>query len=152
VATQAKFVHVNLIAQDWRRLAEFYQRVFGCTPIPPERALWGEWLEDSTQLSGAQIRGVHLRLPGYGDNGPTLEIFQYNMQEERQKTAVNRPGFGHIAFPVHDVDAARDAVLEAGGDAVGKIVSTQIPGAGTITFVYMTDPEGNIIELQCWSH
>jgi catechol-2,3-dioxygenase len=25
-----------------------------------------------------------------------------------------------------------------------------IPDAGIITFIYMTDPEGNIIELQKW--
>jgi len=25
----ARFVHVNLGAQDWKKLAEFYQRVFG---------------------------------------------------------------------------------------------------------------------------
>jgi hypothetical protein len=26
-----------------------------------------------------------------------------------------------------------------------------IPGAGRVTFVYLTDPEGNIIELQHWA-
>jgi catechol-2,3-dioxygenase len=25
-----------------------------------------------------------------------------------------------------------------------------VAGAGTITFVYLTDPEGNILELQRW--
>jgi predicted enzyme related to lactoylglutathione lyase len=147
---EAKFVHTNLIAQDWRRLAQFYERVFGCTPLPPERDLAGQWLEDSTGVPGAQIRGVHLRLPGYGDEGPTLEIFQYNREEERQGTAVNRPGFGHIAFAVDDVDAARDAIIAAGGGTVGQLVCVEIAGAGTVTFVYVTDPEGNVIELQQW--
>jgi catechol 2,3-dioxygenase-like lactoylglutathione lyase family enzyme len=95
---------------------------------------------------------VHLRLPGYGEQGPTLEIFQYNHQQERPATAINRPGFAHIAFAVDDVDAARDAVLAAGGGTVGQVVSVDVPGAGTVTFVYLTDPEGNIIELQRWSH
>jgi len=30
------------------------------------------------------------------------------------------------------------------------MVTVNIPDAGTITFIYMTDPEGNIIELQRW--
>ena len=148
MALQATFVHINLIAEDWRRLAEFYTQVFGCKPVPPERTLSGEWLEDSTGVPGAQIRGVHLRLPGQGDEGPTLEIFQYNRQEKRLATAVNRPGFGHIAFAVDDVEAARDAVIEAGGGTVGELVSVEVPGVGTVTFVYATDPEGNVIELQ----
>jgi predicted enzyme related to lactoylglutathione lyase len=149
---KARFVHTNLIAQDWKRLAQFYERVFGCTPVPPERNLSGEWLDAATGVPGAQIQGVHLRLPGHGDDGPTLEIFQYDPHEERAEMAVNRPGFAHIAFAVDDVEAVWEAVLGAGGGTVGEIVSLEIPGAGGITFAYVTDPEGNIIELQHWSN
>ena len=101
-------------------------------------------------MPGAEVRGVHLRLPGYGDNGPTLEIFQYNIAENRPETAINRPGLAHLAFEVDDVEAARDEVIAAGGKCVGELVTVDIPGAGRITFVYLTDPEGNIIELQKW--
>ena len=38
---------------------------------------------------------------------------------------VNRPGFGHLAFAVDDVHAAREAVLDAGGSAVGEVVTVQ---------------------------
>ena len=151
MAIAARFVHTNLIARDWKTLARFYEQVLGCTRLPPERDLAGQWIEDGTGVPDARIRGVHLRLPGYGADGPTLEIFQYNREEERPETAINRPGFAHIAFAVDDVDAARDAVIEAGGGTLGKVVSLEIPGAGNITFVYLTDPEGNIIELQHWS-
>jgi catechol 2,3-dioxygenase-like lactoylglutathione lyase family enzyme len=147
----ARFAHINIIAQDWKRLAEFYEQVLGCVPVPPERNLAGQWVEEATSVPGAQIRGAHLRLPGYGERGPTLEIFQYNRQEQRSATAINRPGLAHIAFVVDDVQAARDAVIAAGGRDWGKIVSVEIPSAGSITFVYVTDPEGNIIELQRWS-
>ena len=100
---RAKYVHTNLIAKDWQALANFYQKLFGCIPVPPERDLSGEKLEAGTGLSGAHLRGIHLRLPGYGDNGPTLEIFSYDHLKDRPKIAVNRPGFGHIAFSVNDV-------------------------------------------------
>ena len=150
MAIHAKFVHMNLIAQDWKKLAGFYQEVLGCVPVPPERNLSGQWLEDATRVPGAQIRGIHLRLPGYGDQGPTLEIFQYNHEREKTETAVNRPGFAHIAFAVDDVDAARDAVVKAGGRVVGDRVTLDVPGAGKVTFVYVADPEGNILELQRW--
>lgn len=150
MAVNAKFVHTNIVARDWRRLAQFYERVLGCVPVPPERNLEGRWLEDGTGVPGARIQGMHLRLPGYGADGPTLEIFQYSPQEERLDTAINRPGIGHIAFAVDDVEAARDAVLAAGGTAVGQVVSLAVPGAGIVTFAYVTDPEGNIIELQRW--
>ena len=148
---QARFVHVNLVAHDWRRLTAFYQQVLGCTPTPPERALSGDWLERGTGVPGAEIRGLHLRLPGRGADGPTLEIFQYNVEAERGQPAANRPGYGHLAFAVDDVEAARQAVIAGGGSSVGDVVSSPIPGAGSITFCYVADPEGNLIELQCWS-
>jgi predicted enzyme related to lactoylglutathione lyase len=44
-----------------------------------------------------------------------------------------------------------DRVLAAGGRKLGDIVSVEIPGTGKITFVYLADPEGNIIELQKWA-
>jgi predicted enzyme related to lactoylglutathione lyase len=140
-----------LIAQDWRRLAEFYTDVFGCTVLPPERDFSGEWLDTATGVSRARIRGVHLRFPGFADGGPTLEIFQYDRSEPRAETAINRPGFAHIAFAVPDVRNAREAVLAAGGRAVGEVVTADVPGAGRVTFTYLSDPEGNIIELQAWS-
>ena len=147
---QARFTHINLVAEDWKRLAAFYGRVFGCVPVPPERDLSGRWLEVGTGVPGAQIRGIHMRLPGYGECGPTLEIFRYDPEKERLETAPNRPGFAHLAFAVDDVRAARDEVIAAGGGTVGEVVSVEISGAGAITFAYVTDPEGNIIELQRW--
>jgi catechol 2,3-dioxygenase-like lactoylglutathione lyase family enzyme len=118
----AKYVHTNLVARDWKLLADFYSRVFGCKLVPPERDISGQWLDDATGLQDAYIRGAHLRLPGYGDKGPTIEIFQYNIESEKPTTAVNRSGFGHIAFAVDDVDQARDAVIAEGGRDVGRVV------------------------------
>jgi catechol 2,3-dioxygenase-like lactoylglutathione lyase family enzyme len=89
-------------------------------------------------------------LPGVGDEGPTLEIFQYSHSEGRPETKANREGFGHIAFEVDDVPNALREVLSHGGSAVGKVVSRDVPGVGLLTFVYVSDPEGNIIELQNW--
>ena len=148
---KAKYKHTNIVARDWRMLAEFYERIFGCEPVPPERVAVGAWVERCTGVSGAEVRGVHLRLPGYGDDGPTLEIFQYNKAKKRLETAINRPGLAHLAFEVEDVEAAREQVLAAGGRCVGDLVTADIPGAGTITLIYVTDPEGNIIELQKWA-
>ncbi len=147
----AKYVHTNLIAEDWRALAQFYQQVFGCTPVPPERDFKGEKLEAGTGIPGVHLKGAHLRLPGYEENGPTLEIFSYKPAQDRVRTAVNRPGFGHIAFQVSDVISARDEVLAVGGRAVGEVVTLQIATGAKVTWCYVTDPEGNIIELQAWS-
>ena len=145
-----RYVHTNLIARDWRQLAAFYQTVFGCTPAGPERDLRGPAIDAATGLHDAHIRGVHLRLPGWGDDGPTLEIFSYAPGAEGPAPTINRPGLGHLAFAVEDLAATRRLILDAGGGEIGDVVILPVPGAGTVTFVYLTDPEGNIIELQRW--
>ncbi len=147
----ARFGHVNLIARDWRRLAEFYRELFGMEIVPPLRDYRGPDLEAGTGVPGAALRGAHLRLPGLGSDGPTLEIYQYESGPEGIAPAANRPGFGHIAFAVPDVPAARDAVLAAGGGSVGEIVTVATADGRRVTWTYVTDPEGNILELQAWS-
>jgi predicted enzyme related to lactoylglutathione lyase len=142
------YIHTNLIARDWRRLVAFYEQVFGCTPVFPERHLAGESIARGSNVAGARIDGIHLRLPGVGAEGPTLEIFQYAEHAEAPPPVANRIGFGHIAFAVDDVLATRAAVLAAGGSVLGTVETVSIPGSGTITWTYLRDPEGNIIELQ----
>ena len=146
-----KYVHTNIISDDWAALARFYQLVFDCEPVPPARDLQGDWLEAGTGVEGAHLEGMHLRLPGHGADGPTLEIFQYHHNAPGPPTpAANRRGYGHLAFLVDDVSALREAVLAHGGADLGRVVSSQVPGVGTLTFTYMTDPEGNILEIQSW--
>ena len=132
-------------------LAAFYERVFGCELVPPERNYRGADLERGTAVPGAALSGAHLRLPGGGSEGPTLEIYTYEHALDAQPPAANRPGFGHIAFAVDDVPQAYGAVVEAGGGKVGEVVTLQTADGRRVTWCYMTDPEGNLIELQSWA-
>ena len=147
---EAKFAHTNLIARDWRALADFYVRIFGCVPVPPERNYSGADLESGTGVRGASLHGVHLRLPGAGDRGPTLEVYSYSKLADGPRPVVNRPGFGHIAFEVASVADAREEVLAAGGEPVAEVVTLTTSAGTKVTWCYVTDPEGNIVELQSW--
>jgi catechol 2,3-dioxygenase-like lactoylglutathione lyase family enzyme len=146
-----RYGHTNLIARDWELLARFYAGVFECEMLEPKRDLSGDWLERGTGVPRARIRGAHLRLPGHGENGPTLEIFQYDEVAEAPMPIPNRAGFGHIAFAVDDVAATVEAVERAGGSRFAEVVALPVKGAGTVTFTYVRDPEGNLVELQSWS-
>ena len=146
-----RYAHTNIVAHDWDALARFYETVLECVRLEPERDQAGRWLERGTGVSGAALRGVHLRLPGHGENGPTLEIYTYKVMSEKPATAANRKGLGHLAFAVDDVERTLEAVIAHGGTALGEVVTSAVPGAGNVTFVYAADPEGNILELQRWN-
>ena len=146
----AKYAHTNVIARDWRALSHFYQRVFGCLPVPPERDYAGPDLEAGTGVPGSAVKGVHLRLPGQGTNGPTLESYSYSITADPVRPEVNRPGFAHIAFVVPDVRTAQQEVINEGGGTIGDIVTLETTTGARVTWCYVRDPEGNIIELQSW--
>jgi predicted enzyme related to lactoylglutathione lyase len=146
-----RYVHTNLVARDWRRLADFYEVVFDCVRLEPERDLHGEWVDRATGLEGTHIRGCHMRLPGLGETGPTLEIFTYDELGQARPPASNHPGYGHLAFAVDDVDVARRRVHEHGGSDLGEVSEVEVPGKGLFRFAYLLDPEGNVVEVQCWS-
>lgn len=145
-----RYVHTNIVARDWQQLAHFYQTVFQCLPKPPPRNQRGDWLSKGTGVAGASLQGVHLILPGYGADGPTLEIYQYGEILEALPKEANREGYGHLAFEVDSVPRCVERLLKAGGTLAGEIVERDLEEVGRITFVYAKDPEGNLIELQSW--
>jgi hypothetical protein len=130
----ARYVHTNLIADDWRSLAWFYESVFGCEVVPRIRDFQAADVEAGTGVPDAALQGVHLRLPGHGPAGPTLEIFTYSRNLPGLARAANRPGFGHLAFAVPLIIDARNDVLAAGGKAVGDIVTVTTANGTTITW------------------
>ncbi len=144
------YSHTNIIAQDWKLLVSFYKNVFNCQEVPPQRQQSGTWLSDGTGVLDAKLEGMHLRLPGFGEKGPTLEIYSFAHMEDNLPQIANRKGFGHIAFAVPDVEMTVKQILAHDGRLLGKIVKTTVQGVGELTFVYCQDPEGNIVEVQHW--
>lgn len=145
-----RYAHTNIAARNWKILSDFYIHVFNCTIKPPKRELSGDWLDKATGLSNAKLEGVHLLLPGYGDSGPTLEIFSYQDTHACKPVMANYTGFRHIAFEVEDVDTILSKALQKGANKLGEITEKNIEGIGVLKFVYFRDPEGNIIEIQSW--
>ncbi len=145
-----RYAHTNIASKNWKKLAQFYIDVFGCSIKPPERKLSGQWLDDATGLTNAKLEGAHLLLPGHGENAPTLEIFTYADMGEGEPIMANKVGFTHIAFEVDDVDETFDKALKNGATKLGKITEKEVPNIGQLKLVYFRDPEGNIVEIQSW--
>ena len=145
-----RYAHTNIAARDWKSLSEFYIDVFNCKIKPPQRNLSGSWLDQATGLNDADLEGVHLLLPGYDENGPTLEIFTYKKMQENNPIMANYIGYTHIAFEVDDVTQTLEMALNCGASMLGEITEKNVDGVGMLKFVYFRDSEGNIIEIQSW--
>jgi predicted enzyme related to lactoylglutathione lyase len=69
---------------------------------------------------------------------------------ENENNAINRCGIAHLAFEVDDVEETLIRVKAAGGGQIGELVETIYQDGRKAVFVYATDIEGNILELQSW--
>ena len=88
---------------------------------------------------------VFLRTPAdasAGDEAPEIELTYNWDQAEPYETG---RFFGHLAFEVDSMETARERVLAHGGSEVGAQWTKTVAGEGTITLIYMTDPDGNAI-------
>ena len=100
----------------WRSLAKFYQEVFGCVPVSPERHLRGKISNDVVPV----LFTLSLTVWIFGFQGQTerdrkcSKVFTYIELQPKPATAVNRPGYGHIAFGVDDVAKSAKGGLECG--------------------------------------
>ncbi|VAX39319.1 hypothetical protein MNBD_PLANCTO02-447 [hydrothermal vent metagenome] len=70
-----RYAHTNLVARNWEVLRDFYIDLFDCQPVGTVRNRAGEIVERLTGIENIAVVGQHLRLPGYSEEGPTLEIF-----------------------------------------------------------------------------
>ena len=148
----SKYAHTNINTPDWKRLVQFYIKVFDSKLIPPTRHLYGEWFEKASGIKDAEVHGAHITLPGYDVNGPTLEIFTHTIKNGEQSTTFHQQGYAHIAIAVDDVDATYKKIIENGGSSDGEIVTEYYENMNkTLTMVYAKDPDGNIIEIQKWT-
>ena len=143
-----KYIHTNLTVKNIESMLIFYQSVFDCVPVRSIEDISGQWVEDITNVKDAATRYVHLTLPGFGKNGPELELIQYKTPMEVPNKISDCTGYGHLAFSVESVQETLDKVIMAGGGIIGKMVTAEVPNRGKLTEAYATDPEGNIIELQ----
>ncbi|WP_255456172.1 VOC family protein [Tropicibacter sp. Alg240-R139] len=133
--------HINIVARDVERLAEFYRQVFGCRDLRASRTLSGAAMDRGMGLSRVQIRSVWLSMPGCDE--VFLELFQFASPGDRTGDHANTPGYAHMAFDVSDLVATCDAILRAGGFALGEVTNLGTDENPSLA-VYMRDPEGSI--------
>jgi len=146
-----RYVHTNIIAKDCEKLIEFYKDVFGCRSIGEKRDLRGAWLDKMTGIDDAHIVGEHLLMPGYDEDHPTIEIFSYDNMVGDFTHQINAYGIVHLAFEVDNVAETLEKLLAKGGGKIGELVHADYEDGRKATFVYASDPEGNILELQNWN-
>lgn len=141
-----RFDQVKFLARDAETLASFYEEALGCEIVVPPQDV-DDAVSRAVGVPDAVVKLTVLRLPGRGEHGPVLEL--YSVNGDRPPDWHYQPGQGQLAFEVEDLEQAMGRVGGAGGNKLGDLVEWEAPSGARARFVYMQDPEGNIIDL--WS-
>lgn len=140
-----RFDQVKILARDPEALASFYEEALGCVTVVPLQDLEDDAVARAAGVPDTEVKLTVLRLPGRGEHGPVLEL--YSVSGKRPKDWHYQPGQGQLAFEVEDLESAMGRVGGAGGKKLGDLVEWEAPSGARARFVYMQDPEGNIIDL-----
>lgn len=144
-----KYLHTNIVTKNIDKLSKFYIDVFDCK-VKSKGHMKGEWLDKAVNLKDAEINSIELTLPGYSEGYPYLEIFSYSDLIEGGTKSSNTTGYTHLSFEVEDVGSIYDKAILNGAFKYGELIKKEFK-SGTLTFVYIKDPDGNIIEIENWT-
>lgn len=139
-----RFDQTKFLANDVQSLSRFYIEALDCEIVVDPQEV-DEAVSRAVGVPDATISLSILRLPGRGDHGPVLEL--YAVEGPRPDGWDYTSGQGQIAFEVDNLDVSIGRVVAAGGSRLGEVVEWTAPSGAVARFVYLRDPEGNIIDL-----
>lgn len=132
--------HAGLTVSDFGAAVRWYHDTFGFLLVSedvlePERT---KELFPLYGVEGARVRMGFMRAPG----GSVLEIFEFSPKAERREPTWNAPGFTHLAMNVSGVSSWYERLK-----ADGESFVTPPQRTGSVDWVFMRDPDGNLVEL-----
>jgi glyoxylase I family protein len=138
--------HIAIVVNDLELIVNFYTQ-FLDFKIKRRYLINGEEFRKGIGIPNASAKGAHLSIPS---SEVELELLEFS-GKTKEKSDFLLPdvhGFRHIAFAVNDLDAYYNQLKSKGAQFISEPVTLKTPKelAG-IQFVYLRDPEGNIIEL-----
>ncbi|QGJ68545.1 VOC domain-containing protein [Planctomycetales bacterium 10988] len=146
--------HVNLVVEDLEGMKSFYTEVLGLK-VTKEVTIYGDWVDATVGLKGVEAQVIYLDLP----EGPRVELLKYvNPPGDRPDKLgqSNTMGLRHLAFRVEKIDIFVEQLKRKKVPFLSEVMTvpnTQVTYKGGLQkrLVYFHDPEGNILELCCYT-
>ena len=145
----AGFSHVGICVRDLEASSRFYAEVLGF------RQIYSMDFADGQVTATMERPGAFTsRMFGRGDL--RVELLWWHDTDpaalpEPTRPPMDRPGFTHLSFRVDDVHDLVEAAERCGGAVWPATLTTIGEGDGAVSLLYLTDPDGNRIEVMAGS-
>lgn len=144
---KSSFLHIGMTVSDISKTVSFYQKYFGFDlgdegVFPPEFIAAKPMLYK--QPEGSYSKYAFLTSP----DGVTFELFQFVPLAGAEQPVWNRPGYHHICLKVESCQAVYEQMCADGLEDSYYFPPDNMDPAGEHHWVFLRDPDGNMIELQ----
>jgi lactoylglutathione lyase len=137
--------HTGFTVSDLDRSVAFYRDLLGMHVVHQQDTM-APYVGAVTGFAGAHLKIAHLKVNP--EDSHTLELLQYvSHPGESTDRATNRPGNGHLAIRVDDLQAWYDRLKARGVEFRSEPVPVTTGMNSGARAVYMRDPDGFTIEL-----
>lgn len=132
--------HVGLTVSNFHHAVKWYNEMFGLTLID-EQFMDKDNVNNLYSLYRLKDVSIHL---GFlrAKGGGVIEIFEFSPALPPNETLWNKPGPTHFTFDVKNVSGWYNVLKEKGVKFLSKPQKT-----GINEWVFLEDPDGNLIEL-----
>lgn len=134
------FSHVGITVNDFKSAVQWYNLNFGFKLID-EQYIDKDKVNELNKLYGVKDTSIHLgflRTP----KGGVIEIFEFSVKNDKAKLNWSIPGVTHLTLNVNNVEQWYKELSKRG---IKFLCAPQ--KTGRIQWVFLEDPDGNLIEL-----
>lgn len=115
-----KFIHVNMISEDWNKLCDFYKEITDATDFGKLKDHSGGYKEKVIGIKDVHVVGHHILLPNYKLSYPTFEIFTYSIKGRNKPCSDSSIGINAIGYETNNLDEDIKLIEKAGGKFIKK--------------------------------
>jgi glyoxylase I family protein len=141
-----KFRHVAIVVKDIEEMIRFYTEILGFA-VKRRMELDSPEFREGVGVKDAKARGAHLTLT---NDDFELELIEFEENVSEQVAACsNKTGYRYMAFIVDDIEHVFKTLKQYKIESISNepiCLKKPLQVAG-FQFVYVKDPEGNIIEF-----
>ncbi|MED1440099.1 VOC family protein [Aeribacillus composti] len=142
---KSTFVHVGLTVSNIQKTVEFYSKYFGFTL--EEEGVFSEEFIAAKPMLYKQKPNVYSKYAMIkSPDGVVLELFEFVPQIAAKDALWHQPGYHHICLKVPDTKALYEQMVADGCEYYFE-PEEMAPGSPH-HWVFLKDPDGNMIELQ----
>jgi glyoxylase I family protein len=144
--------HIGFTVPDLDQADEFFVNVIGCERVYELGPFIhdDDWMREQLNVHPRSVmRRLRFYRCGFGSN---FEVFEWEAADgQREEPRNSDIGGHHLAFYVHDLDAAVDYLRSRGVRVLGQPVASQNASAGQ-RWIYFLSPWGMQFELVSFPH